>query len=80
MGKSKKREMASCISSWLSLASLEPAKPCRWRLLSICRAGFSSLLLLVPAQLRYAWSYIPLERLVGEIEAMLAGRLPPGYT
>jgi hypothetical protein len=26
MGRSKKREMASCISSWLSLASLEPAK------------------------------------------------------
>jgi hypothetical protein len=23
---------------------------------------------------------IPFERLVGEIEAMLAGRLPPGYT
>src|SRR5215208_2546947 len=26
MGRSKKREIASCISSWLSLASLEPAK------------------------------------------------------
>src|SRR5215208_7049087 len=57
-----------------------PAKPYRWRLLSMCRAGFSSLLLLVPARLRSARSYIPLERLVGEIEAMLAGRLPPGYT